>query len=79
MLTWPRSLLNPHEERWRLVGSAITGGQSVSGITQSVSSTGGGFWMVDAEFSLGTKDKIRAWRAWEAILDGGSVRSRAAC
>jgi len=71
-LTWPRGLLPPREERLALSGMVTTGGMSIGGISQTTNSTGGGFWTLQQTgIWVRTRDQVRAWRALEAILDGG--------
>jgi hypothetical protein len=74
MDVWPRQLFRPAEETWRLANVSSMGPPSVSGITQTVAS-GAGFWTCEQrEISLSSRDQIRAWRAWEALLDGGATQ-----
>lgn len=71
-LTWPRGLFPPREERWALQGMVSTGGMSIGGISQTVNSSGGGFWTLQQTgVWVRTRDQVRAWNALEAILDGG--------
>lgn len=74
MLVWPRALLNPGEELPRIVGAGTSGGSSISGPTQTVNTSGGGYWAWDFEVALTSRDKILAWRALEANLDGGATQ-----
>lgn len=74
-LTFPIHLWNPSGIRAGLVGRAVSSPPSLSGVGQVLRTDGGGYWA--AEFSgiaLNTPDKLRAWRAWEAELDGGATR-----
>lgn len=74
MLTWPRALLNPGEERPRIAGASSAGGGSLSGTVQTVATSGGGLWVWEFEVSLGTPEKIKTWRALEALLDSGATQ-----
>lgn len=69
---FPTHLFKFRTHRYFLTGRAITGGQSISGITQSVNTTGGGFWVFElAGANLRTVEKLKAWRALEAMIDDG--------
>lgn len=69
---WPYDLLTPRAERARLQGVAITGGQSVGGIVRSARMDGGGLWVIEQEFFAHSRAQIKALRAIEAGLDGGT-------
>lgn len=71
-LTWPRGLLTPRSERWGITGQVSTGGQSLGGISQTTNSSGGGYWTCDFDgIWMRTAPQVKAWRALEALLDGG--------
>lgn len=73
MNVWPIDLFQSREFEASLQGRTITGGQSVSGISQAVRTDGGGLWVLSfSGIFLHTADHVRAWRAWEGILDGGA-------
>lgn len=75
MLTFPTHLFNPARIALRPMGVAITGGESLSGITDIIRTDGGGYWAVQmAGIELLTPDLIRAWRAWQTELAGGVER-----
>lgn len=75
MLTFPTHLFNPARIQLRPAGSTVTGGESLSGETDVIKTDGGGFWVVQmAGIELLTPDLIRAWRAWEDELDGGTTK-----
>lgn len=72
MLTFPTHLFNPAAIKLRPAGSTITGGESLSGETDTIRTDGGGYWAIQMSgIELLTPDLIRAWRAWEDTLDGG--------
>lgn len=69
---WPWDLLTPRAERASLRGVAMTGGPSVSGQVRSTRLDGGGLWVIEQDFLFHTPTQIKAARAIEAGLDGGS-------
>ena len=70
---WPVHQFTPRFQKWGLRGVAKTGGASIAGIVQAVRVDGGGYWGAELrEISLQRADQIRAWRAWEVLLDGGA-------
>lgn len=69
---WPWELLTPRAERVRLRGVAMTGGPSVSGQVRSTRLDGGGLWVIEQDFLFHSRLQIKAARAIEAGLDGGS-------
>lgn len=71
---WPIELFRAANIQWGLFGRTIQGGQSISGQSQAVRTDGGGLWRAThTGIILATRDEVRAWRAWEAILDGGAA------
>jgi len=71
---WPPSQFTPRSQKWALRGAAKTGGASIAGIVQAVRVDGGGYWVAELrEIRLASADQLRAWRAWEVILDGGAT------
>lgn len=75
MIVWPVDLFQAKTVLPQLVGQATTGGRSGSGVSQAVRTDGGGLWRLSfSGIWLRTADQIRAWRAWEAILDGGVTK-----
>lgn len=69
---WPWDLLTPRSERAGLRGVAMTGGPSTSGIVRSSRLDGGGLWVIEQDFLFHSRAQIKAARAIEAGLDGGS-------
>lgn len=58
--------------RPRLAGQVTTGGQATSGQVQTAQTDGGGRWIFElVDASLNKRLQLKAWRAFEAILDGG--------
>lgn len=75
MLTFPVHLFNPSSIKAQLVGRTIDGGESLSGETDTIRTDGGGYWIVTMSgIALHDADTIRAWRAWEAMLEDGVTR-----
>lgn len=71
-MEFPIHLFAFRSQRYLLSGRAITGGQSISGATQSVNTTGGGLWVFElAGARLRTAAQLKAWRAMEALIDDG--------
>jgi hypothetical protein len=68
-------VLTPSEITIDIVGSAIEGGRSLSGVTQSIDYSGGGFVAVTyAGINLFTSAQAKAWNALAGCLNG-SVRT----
>lgn len=58
--------------RPRLSGRVVTGPQSTSGQIQTAKTDGGGRWMFElGDANLNDRLALKAWRAFEAILDAG--------
>lgn len=75
MLTFPTHLFNPARITIKPAGMSITGGESLSGVTDSIRTDGGGFWMITMlGIELTSTDLIRAWRAWEDTLEAGVTK-----
>lgn len=73
MLVWPAGIFPAPRQRWQLRGVAITTAPSISGPTQTARADGGGYWAVELnDIALRSADQLRAWRAWEMMLDGGA-------
>lgn len=53
---------------WSLAGQRLSGGQSVSGLTQVARADGGGYWTADLKFLVLGINEIRLWRAYSARL-----------
>ena len=69
---WPWRLLRGATERAWPTSRVVTGGASLSNLTQVGSTSGGGRWEAElAGIDLRTPDEIRCARAWAAYLDGG--------
>lgn len=74
-LMFPVHLFNPRGIRAGLIGRAVSSPPSISGVGQVLRTDGGGYWAVEfSGIALNSPDKQRAWRAWEAELDGGATR-----
>lgn len=74
MLTFPTALFSPSSLAARLVGGAVTGGQSLSGITQFAMTTGGPSWVFEfGEAPLWTKETFNTWEAVAAATDNGAT------
>ncbi len=74
MKVWPVRLFPARVGAPRLVGGALRGGTALSGVARSVRSDGGGLWLLEyGGIFVRTPDQVRAWRAWEAFLDGGAT------
>lgn len=70
---FPHLLLREMTVAWELMGTLISGGQTLAGAMPAVKLDGGGLWKAAlADISLHTKDHIRTWRALAAICDGGA-------
>lgn len=73
MLEWPWKLLTPRSESWRLSGVAVTGGQTLGGVSRLSRLDGGGLWVGEQNFYFHTPEQIRTARALEALMDGGAT------
>lgn len=72
MLVWPVRYFPAAVTRRRLVGRTLSGGQTISGLTQSARTDGGGLLVFEQrDVFLHTPELVNAWKAWESILDGG--------
>lgn len=69
---WPYDLMDLLSERAGLRGVAMSGGPSASGIVRSTRLDGGGLWVIEQDFLFHSRAQIKAARAIEAGLDGGS-------
>lgn len=75
MLTFPTHLFNPARTVMRPTGVSISGGESISGITDTIRTDGGGYWVIHfAGVELTSPDLVRAWRAWEDTLEQGVTK-----
>jgi hypothetical protein len=73
--TYDLCVLTPSEITLDVVGSAIEGARSLSGVTQSIDYSGGGFVAVTyAGINVLTAAQAKAWNRLAAILNG-SVRT----
>lgn len=74
-LIWPWRLLMPSAEQGqttRLVGQSQSGSTAIDGTSQSARTDGGGRWQSDLpQIALYDETRVRAARAWSAMLDGG--------
>jgi hypothetical protein len=74
MDVWPRDLFRPRRETWRILGAVTLGGQSTSGIIQTVDNSGGGFWGAEfRDIAIWETPALQSWRAWELIASNGSA------
>ncbi len=74
MIVWPWRLLLPSSCKTRLSAQVQAGPPSLSSLTQSSRTDGGGFWMSDLTgIQLLCPDQVRACRAWAAMLDAGAT------
>ena len=74
MIIWPWRLLIPSDMKTRLSAQVQAGSPSLSGLTQSARTDGGGFWMSDLTgITLYTPELVLCARAWAAMLDGGAT------
>jgi hypothetical protein len=75
MLTFPTHLFNPSRIVLRPASAVITGGESLSGETDTIRTDGGGYWLISLlGIELLSTDLIRAWRAWEDTLESGVTK-----
>lgn len=71
---YPIDVLPPRDIDWRAIAQVVTGGQSVSGFTQSARLDGGGFWACTySEAHVSDEASLAAHVALEARLDGGAA------
>jgi len=74
MAVFPTHLFSPRSQRFYLMGRTITGGPSISGIIDAVNTSAGGLWVFELRnANLNNRAKLKAWRAIEALLDGGAA------
>ena len=74
MIVWPWRLLMSSSPKTRLSGQVQSGPPSLSSLTQTARTDGGGFWMSDLTgIQLLCPDQVRACRAWSAMLDAGAT------
>jgi hypothetical protein len=71
-IAWPYDTLTPRQERARLQGVGMTGGQSVGGTSQTIRMGGGGLWVIEQTF-LATGSGVKLARALGSLLDGGAT------
>ena len=70
---FPVHLFNPSAMQMKPMGRAIASPPSLSGVSQSVRTDGGGFWQGSMSgISLRDSRLINGWRAWEDYLQGGA-------
>ena len=74
MIVWPWRLLVAGSYRTWLSAQMQSGPPSLSGLTQTTRTDGGGFWMAtQTGIQLREPWQVRAARAWSAMLDGGAT------
>ena len=71
-IAWPYDTLTPREDRARLQGVGMTGGQSVGGTSQTIRMDGGGLWVIEQTF-LAHGYGVKLARALGSLLDGGAT------
>lgn len=72
MLTFPVHLFNPESIQLRPAASVVQGGESLSGLVDTIRTDGGGYWIIAMRgIELYTDDKLRAWQAWQDHLQSG--------
>lgn len=72
-IAWPYSLLPAIEERARLQGVSMSGGQSAGGTSQAIRLGGGGLWVIEQAFVAHGREGMKAARALDGLLDGGAT------
>lgn len=74
MFIWPAQLFNPRQVTVRPVEMVISGGTSLSGEEDIISTDGGGRMEISMDgIALRTPAQIRAWEAWSVHLAAGKV------
>lgn len=74
LYVFPIHHLNPAEVSARPIQQVISGGVSIAGEEDVISTDGGGRWRVDyGGISLRTPFQQRVWSAWAGYLAGGAV------
>jgi len=68
LVPWP-SVLKPNAENVRIDARTRSGGETINGREQVVSS-GLGRWVMTLTVPLYSPETIRAWRSWLAMMDG---------
>lgn len=75
MLTFPTHIFRPKSIQIKPISVTLEGGESLSGEQDVLQTDGGGRWQISMSgIMLDTPDKIRAWRAWEDTLYGGTIQ-----
>jgi hypothetical protein len=71
---WPRTLNRDRTWEWELISKTISGGKSLSGLSQVGRLDGGGMWQATlGDLQVSTPDQVRTFRALAARLDGGAT------
>lgn len=73
MAKFPLDLFCFYAGDFELVGSIVSGGQSISGLAQTSSTNGGGYWRATASIRVNTPERRKRWRAWRARMKGGAA------
>lgn len=77
LFIFPTHHFNPQEVNARPVQQVISGGVSLSGEEDVITTDGGGRWRIDySGISLRTPFQQRVWSAWAGHLAGGAVECR---
>lgn len=70
---FPAHLLNPQSVKLSLTAKVVQSPPSLSGVTQTVRTDGGGLWQVQySGIVLRTADARRIWGVWDSYLSGGA-------
>jgi hypothetical protein len=74
VIAWPRLLNRDQQWSWELAGRTLSGGKAISTLEPKARIDGGGKWAATLENVRALEpDRIRAWRATVARLDGGAT------
>ena len=74
MDTFPKNILHPATEKWRLAGVSIGGGIPTAGAPGLSRTDGGGFWMCwQTDIAIDTPQELKTASQVDALLDGGTV------
>ena len=74
-LVFPTQIFNPRSIKISVLGRTIQSPPSISGVGQIVRTDGGGYRVCQMSgIVLNTNDKLRAWNAWEGVMQGGVTK-----
>ena len=72
MIRFPMGLLPPAKHQWRAAGTALSGGQPISGAPQTADAGAGGWWVYSHQIGiLKTHPQLGTWRAIIGHLRSG--------